>query len=822
MPIPNTNNGWLYRFRVDYQLSDNTRIYGAYQQAYNKQLAQGNGAHLYWTPSNAIPYPGGGESEQFKGKSLSGHFVHTFNSTLTMDVMGAWAYGDFPFASADPTAAYRTTLGYTYGKVFDAVSANIPAYSSAGDFTFPDFSQASIFANPVGKYAVRKEAPQFNLNITKVWGAHTVKMGGFTQTTDNYQSAMSDYMDGDITSWSGQQMNADPESKTGTMLIGSNKNPVANFVTGVATAYSENDSAPIADTAYMATSGFLDDTWKVSKRLTLDLGMRIEHIGHWYDRNHIGMAVFYPDRVRADYNGGKYAPGFYWHAVDAGVPLSGQPNRFAYPNPRFGLSYDVFGTGNTIIRGGWGAYRFVTQVNDVSSALNTAQHVKGYSLPGSRMIQLSKIHNLAASNTTCTVYCTSAAQYGFDPGDYGQPYTQAYNLTIDQKLPWGSQLELAYVGSNTTQISDRSEGIQGSMFEAVTDQNKMAIGALFSNDPVTGVLSVNPESISQNPYDDLAKNNKPSDYRPYGYAYNDSRVEKILSSSYTNYNGLQASWTKTSGKLTFNLNGTWSKTLGTAEQSNPYDIDQNYGPTSNDRTYVFNASYTYSTGKLHTSRNMLNQLGGGWVISGISTWQSGGYIPIALGNGVPNFNMGLNYVNIPNVYDKDKNPTGQHVNSSLSQATYFGTTESAYAILPDVSCNPTKDLKSSAGFGQIVNGACFMAPAVGTQGDAKYPYMRAHAYFNNDLAIYRAFHIAGRQQVQFRATATNWLNHPLQQFASTTGSGLTLKYNVDYTTKAITRNYVTDYSTSGAFGVMDTKTAAPYQRIIELNVKYTF
>lgn len=64
-PIENINDGWLYRFRLDYQLGANTRIYGSYQQAYDSQLAQGNGAHLYWTPGNAIPYPGGGEPEQF-------------------------------------------------------------------------------------------------------------------------------------------------------------------------------------------------------------------------------------------------------------------------------------------------------------------------------------------------------------------------------------------------------------------------------------------------------------------------------------------------------------------------------------------------------------------------------------------------------------------------------------------------------------------------------------------------------------------------------------------------------------------------------------
>jgi hypothetical protein len=93
--------------------------------------------------------------------------------------------------------------------------------------------------------------------------------------------------------------------------------------------------------------------------------------------------------------------------------------------------------------------------------------------------------------------------------------------------------------------------------------------------------------------------------------------------------------------------------------------------------------------------------------------------------------------------------------------------------------------------------------------------MSMAAYFNNDLALYRSFTIYHENQVQFRASAFNWLNHPLPGYSSLTP--LTLAYNVDYNSKAITPNYNTS-----TFGVMDTKSSAPYQRIIELSVKYLF
>ena len=802
-PIPNVNNGWIYRLRVDYQLGPNTKIYGSYQQAWNSQLAQGNGAHLYWTPGNSIPYPGGGESEAFRGKSLAGHFVHNFSASMTNDLMAAWAFGDFPFVQPNPSAAYRSTLGYPYPKVFQTSSLNIPAYSTAGNFSFPDFSQNSIFDNPPGQYAVRKEAPQFSDTLTKVWGAHTVKMGAFTQNTDNFQSTFSTFQDGSLTIRGGQNSNLFTNNQLGS------GNPVANFTMGIMSGYTEHNSSPIGDTAYQATAVFVSDNWRTSKRLTLELGARIEHIGHWYDRQHIGMAVFYPDRVLSDFNSGKYAPGYYWHAVDAGVPLSGQPNRFAYFDPRLGLSYDLRGNGNTMLRGGWGAYRFVTQVNDVGASLVTAQHVLSYSSPGGKNLMLSQLNQLAYK--PCTSQCVNGAQTGFDPGDYGQPRVYAYNLTIDQRLKWNTLLDVAYVGSSASQLLNASQGIQGgTLFTALADQNKTPIGAFFKPDPVTGILSTNPENLGTNPNGTttgVATGNKSADYRPYGYAYSTNAVAMVQSTAYSNYNGLQVAWIKTTGRLGYNLNATWSKSLGTGLQQNPFDINRNYGPTPQDRPIVFNASYYYQSGKLHTSNSFVNQLGGGWTISGISTWQAGGYIPVLLGNGVPNFGLGLTYTGV-------RPPT---VGTGIGAPTYFGT-DAPVPIVPVLTCNPTSGLIHY----QRVNGNCFNAPAVGQQGGQKFPYMSAGAYFDNDLAIYRSFRIHENQQIQLRASAYNWLNHPLPNFSNGTPT-LGLSYNVDYVTKNITKNYNVN-----TFGVMDSKSgpassgSGPSSRTITLNVKYFF
>ena len=104
--------------------------------------------------------------------------------------------------------------------------------------------------------------------------------------------------------------------------------------------------------------------------------------------------------------------------------------------------------------------------------------------------------------------------------------------------------------------------------------------------------------------------------------------------------------------------------------------------------------------------------------------------------------------------------------------------------------------------------------------------MSMGSYFDNDLALYKSFHLTERQAVQFRFSAFNWLNHPLPEFSS--ANQAMLRYLVDYPSKNITLNQASSVADNNSgqtvanFGYMDTKTAAPYSRILEMNVKYTF
>lgn len=810
--IPGIHDGWVYRLRVDYNLSSATQFYVSYQQGYDTQLSQGNGAHIYWTPYASIPYPGGGLYSTEYTKALAGHFLHTFSPTLTNEFIAAWGYGNFPVGPSNPKGAYRSTLGYpNYGTVFSPTSALIPSYNSAGDLTFPDFSQADIFENSSATYLVRKEMPSFADNVTKVWGQHTIKVGFFTENVGNIQGASTNK--NGIYSY-GFGGTLQPNIVTG-QRVGSPNNPTANFFMGLASGYSENNIAPNSDMAYQIFAGYINDQWKVNKKLSVEIGARLDHQGHWYDRQKTGMAVFIPGRVASDYESGKFNPGVYWHALDPGIPNSGMPDRFAWVDPRFGMAYDVFGTGKTIVRGGWGVYRYSDQYNDYTGSLTTAQSILTYNLPSGHSIFLSQPglasvpgSNISAPSTVCGpatapggTPCINGTVNALDGTNDTIPSTAAWNLTISQQLPLQSLFEIAYVGNKDQNIPVSGEAISGGGFTAFTDQNKIPLGAFFQPDPVTGVVSTNPENIT------ATGNNQYADYHPYGREYGNNSVNVLSTAGYGNYNALQTSWVKRGANLNFNFNYTFAKALSTYLNEDAFNIHNDYGISPYNRTHVFNASGSYTAQHLYRGENHL--VGGavnGWTFSNITTFQSGGNLQ-ALNN--PNFGMSLQY------YTPPATPGGTPTTSGLSQATYFGT-NATITIQPLVTCNPTAGLANR----QRIKYSCFAPPPIGTQGPRNYPYTMA-PYFDSDIALYKTFHTVKGESVQFRASAFDFINHPLPQFSG--GTPLTLHYNLNTSTGTFQTN-AAQYpgGNPNAFGVMDTKSGAPNQRVIELAIKYMF
>ncbi len=192
----------------------------------------------------------------------------------------------------------------------------------------------------------------------------------------------------------------------------------------------------------------------------------------------------------------------------------------------------------------------------------------------------------------------------------------------------------------------------------------------------------------------------------------------------------------------------------------------NYGPLDYDHTHILNLVYNWNLpSPIHSNSFATHFAGGavnGWQLSGYTAFQSGGPIQGKLGTSLnAQYPSGLTVPTIQHPDLPDNSyvlPNGLRA-VNVSPSVWFGT-DAVKALIPRITCNPTAHLRQ----GQRFNPNCFAPPDFGTQGANVLPYIRNPNYWDSDLGIYKNFHITESRYIQIRASATNWLNHPIRQF----------------------------------------------------------
>ena len=764
-----SQNNQQWTTRVDYNISDNTKLFVRYNL---QRETQPFPVGLWWRQTDQVPYPTSVEGKN-RSDSITGTLTHVFSPTMTNEVVFAYTFVGFPNVFSDPSKVNPQKAGFNEPLLFknQATSSQIPSFGGSGGA-----GEAALIFNPGGFEAggasgglyANKYMPSASDTLTKVWRTHTFKTGFFYEWIRNAQPASND---------SNGYMQFVPTANT-SFTTG---NAYADMLEGNMSQFTQQNFNRINDIAYNTYEGFIQDSWKVNEKLTLDLGLRITHFQPWVDNEGYGYSVFIPSQYSPANSGACAAAptfcGFQWHARDSSIPVAGFPSRSVFWQPRFGAAYDVFGQGKTILRGGWG--RFYYHSGQFTSGLDTAAGSAGITLTPQ---SIGDKPLLASSLGTLNATAQPSTPSAVDSRDNRQPYTDSYSVTISQKMPWSSLFEISYVGNNSHDL--QNGGGYGSNI------NLVPVGAMFS--------AVNPAIASAN------------NYRPY-LGYGD--INQATSNLYANYNALQVSWAHQTSHATIQFNYAFGKAMGIVSTGgstlgavsatlDPFNLRNQYGVQQGDRRHIFNAVYSINLPSPMHGNKFAAGVVNGWQLSGVTQIQSGANL--TYNSGGDNFNWQLNGAILPgtqNIVNADGSK-----GIAISNQSILGT--NAIQLNPVLTCNPTQNLAAH----QYINGNCFGVPTtVGQNGPTLLPAIYGPAFFNSDLGLFKNFQIKESMKLQFRIQAYNFLNHANWSFPN--NSNLTLQY------QQASPGSSTISQINNTFGYTQFKQG---QRIVELEVKFYF
>jgi len=745
--------------RGDQSISSNTRLFGRF---------------AYWGLTDLPTNPLGTGlcfdrcAEIYHSKLLALGLNHVFSPTTILDVNLAGSR--FVYARAPLLSGFDlTTLGWpsTYN-------------SPPGSMRTPP-TPAFPFNNDVGKSqgnsAIGDHNTQYNLTpaLTMIRGKHTLQAGAqFEIGLDNYfQTNIASGAFAFGGNWTTSAAGvSNPQFAFADFLLGLSQNSgsFVNQTEGVAQVPAQTAGRQVYRAFY------LDDTWRLSSKLTLNLGLRYELQGTWSERFN-RFTYWDPRATNATVTGcsgtaGSACPGDAFlvgtgrNSSDNNIPM----DKKAF-SPRIGFAYAL--DQKTVIRGGYGIFFIPNYVsfglnpdNDVVNLASTPfiATKDGFKTPFSTLDGF----NCTLTGNPTPPNCAEPGPFGaggiiLPPGRNPQPnvssfvaangaptlapyfhpkygYVEQYNIDIQRQLPLGFFADVAYAGSHGVHLEQYSTHLN-----QIPDSFLSQAAALTTQVPNPLVGSPNPNlngaTISQGQLD-----------RPYPQ-YNDVNLAGYGCCSST-YNSLQATVTRrfagggtllvayTNAKLLSNTDTltSWleSSTGGVGQVQDWNNLKGEKSLSSQDVSQRLVISYVLDLPFGHGKRfaaglsGVADKAVSGWGIDGVTTFQRGFPLKIGFAGSTPleGANLGVSNVR-PDVV------AGCHKEGPRTTTEWFNT-------------------------------ACFTAPpdwGFGSESRVDST-LRAAGINNFDFAIFKRTNFAERYGLEFRTEFFNLFNHPQFGFPS--------------------------------------------------------
>ncbi len=401
------------------------------------------------------------------------HYMHDSVSQAFPAPMVGWSTGSWPTitstlnnpsnsaaikltATISPTLLVEASMNYD-GNIIDIVnspSGNLPSGFSVNKF-FNNGSKAAPSMQWNGVYGGVQEnpgsAPWHNaagdlepkVDISYTMGKHALKFGAsynrYTKNQKLFLNAEGSYA-----------------------FAGATGDSFMDMLLGLSSSYSESQAAPIRHYVNQTPSVYAMDTWKVTPRLSLQLGLRYDALPFAWERsNQVAnfdpatylssqAAVFLPSGAISPsspglqtFNGGTFYLNGVHLAGQNGTPAGLVKTDYDTLQPRVGFSEDLFGNGKTVLRGGFGTFYERLQGNDIYDVATAAPFAN---TPSANTVYLSDPHisyvtGAAAATPLFPAGSTTLAQ------NFKAPAVAQFSLGVQDQVAQSVILVVQYVGN---------------------------------------------------------------------------------------------------------------------------------------------------------------------------------------------------------------------------------------------------------------------------------------------------------------------------------------------------------------------------------------
>jgi len=625
--------------RIDHNITDNYRLTFRYihdsWQTQTENALWGNGSSFEDINTNFVG----------PGTSFVARLNANISPTLLNEFVASYT-ADHIFLSAlhNPPLPAGLPMGLLFN---NGQGGKLPAISLGNNLSY-----GGGFSADTGYFPWNNANPVYTYrdNLTKIVGTHTMSIGVYMAFAQKNEQN-SPYIQGILT------------FDSSNAAIPSTGNSFADLLVGKVAQFSQVNLQAKYYNRYRIVEPYFQDDWRMTRKFTLNLGLRFSLYGTYRDRyRHAfnlepsaftagGSPVIDDGSVTGQE--GAFIPGpgnpfngivqcgaaggsslipslvtnsFPGATIGSSTEAGCLKGHLFNPAPRIGFAWDPKGDGKMAIRGGYGIFFEHTNGNEGNTE----------SLEGSPPYSLNASQFNAPSYSSIGGGLLFPLGVNSIPNKAIWPYVQQLHLDIQKELPSHFVATVSYVGSKGTHLTQQRNLNQ--LFPILASANPYkageAIGAGGHDDCGTGTtpsgVAVTGTALINL---GIACGSDPNPNRPLVGFGNITRLEDQANSI---YNAMQATVRRTVGDLTMSFAYTYSHSIDNSSDRydnafvNAYDLAANRASSNFDVRHNLAISYVYGL-PFYKGSGLRHNVLGGWQVSGITIAQSG--TPFSVTNG---------------------------------------------------------------------------------------------------------------------------------------------------------------------------------------------